>query len=41
MGAVSCAGAVVIFLHANVFLAMEDIFNAPMIADCLSRRSWW
>lgn len=31
--------AVVVFLHANVLLAMEYILDAPVIADRLSRRS--
>lgn len=34
-------GAVVVFLHANVLLAMEYILDAPVIADRLSRRSRW
>lgn len=34
-------GAVVVFLHANVLLAMEYILDAPVIADRLSRRCRW
>lgn len=34
-------GAIVIFLHANIFLAMEVVLDAPVVADRLSRRSRW
>lgn len=37
----SCVGSVVVFLHAHVFLAMEDIFDVPMVANGLSRQRRW
>lgn len=34
-------GSIMIFLHADVLLAMEAVLDAPVITDSLSRRSWW
>jgi hypothetical protein len=37
---VAAFGAVGVFLHAHIFLAMEEILYLPVITNRLSRRCW-
>ena len=32
--------AILVFVHAHIFLAVEGILNLPVVPNCLSRPRW-